>query len=1293
MKNVFVVAIWLIVFIKQLLFWLWLWQLKEYHRGRFKAHFEAQKIKKIVSSFWRLKYPKFTKKIIFLFFICFLTEILLILYFSFVWVIILTIIFIPLIFLSFQIPSAIWRKILINKAEEKRLKFKNLLVIGITGSFGKTSTKEFLAAILSEKFKVLKTREHQNSEVGVSQCILQELKQEHEIFVCEMAAYNRGGIKLICDIAKPKIGILTGINEQHMATFGSQEDIIKTKYELIESLPRSQPQVVLRGLPIDVMAFFNAKNKYCQELYERTPYQNKFGAGQAKIRKFLYGENATFFGEENILGAIAVAKELGMTEEEISKAVNKIENKFGGIQLKKRMNGINVIDATYSANPDGVIAHLEYLKTFSGKKIIVMPCLIELGKASKEVHRRISQKIAEVCDMAIITTKDRFKEIREEAGEKTIFMESPNKIFEKIKNFCQSGDVILLESRVPQELINLLGDEVFLHLHLRFLRKLGKGMNFFRPISISLSPNTEKDDILLALKLIFQPWKWKNGLIESGSLLLEEEFKRYLGVKYAISFNSGRSAFLAILESLELNKDEEVLIQAFTCNAAVNPILWAGLKPVYVDCDDGLTGSPFNIDIEDLKRKITQKSRVMVVQHTFGLPAEMDKILKICQKGEEDKSSSFPFADARENNLILIEDCAHSLGAEYKNRKVGTFGKAAFFSFSRDKVISSVYGGMAVTNDENLAKKIKDYQEEIDYPSFFWIKQQLLHPIFMNWLILPTYRIFGKYLLVLFQWLKIMSKAVHWKEKRGEKPCYFPKRMPNALAILALNQFKKLEKFNNHRKEIAGFYAKELSNIKYKIQNMIYEKGNIFLRFPIAHGKAHKIIKEAWNKNLLIGDWYTSPVAPHDTKLDKMNYISGTCPKAENLAKETLNLPTHINISKEEARKIIEFLKMCDESKDSSFTHRYRLGMEVKEVKEKNIWEDFLLGVEELRSSPPLLRSVCEEKTFLDSWNWGEFQKAMGNKIWRLGIYDNGGLTSVALASKVTAKRGTFLLIQHGPNLKNPKSEIQNPKQIQNYKFQILNTLSQKLKEIARDEKASFIRIAPLLERNEENIKIFKDLGLKEAPTHASAYESTWKLDIRPTEEELLINMRKTTRYLIRQAMKNQDITIEKSTNLDDVELYQKLNTQVAKRQNFVAFSSEYIKKEFEVFSKDNQVLLFFGKYQGEVAAAALVIFWQGIGFYHQAASDSKYAKFSIPYLLLWEAIKEAKRRGCILYDFWGFIDPERNPKHPWAGPTLFKMGFGGYEKEFVKTQDVPLSKLYWLTYIFEKIRKSRRGL
>jgi len=328
-----------------------------------------------------------------------------------------------------------------------------------------------------------------------------------------------------------------------------------------------------------------------------------------------------------------------------------------------------------------------------------------------------------------------------------------------------------------------------------------------------------------------------------------------------------------------------------------------------------------------------------------------------------------------------------------------------------------------------------------------------------------------------------------------------------------------------------------------------------------------------------------------------------------------------------------------------------------QEITSKEVWESFFINV--------------QEKTFLQSWNWGEFQKKMGHKIWRFGVYNDGGPTSIILVVKVTARRGTFLLVQHNLSL----SEI------------ILN----KLKEIAKEEDCAFIRMAPLLARNEENKKIFQKMGFGVSPMHANAYEATWKLDLAPSEEELLKNMRKSTRYLIHQAEKNSDLTIIKSNQVADVELYQKLNLKVAKHQRFTPFSSASVKNELDIFNKDGEALLFFGKYKEEVVASALVIFWSGIGFYHQAALDPKYHKVPIAYLLQWEAIKEAKKRGCKLYDFWGYVDPKS--RHPWAGPTLFKMGFGGKAYEYVRTQDLPLSKKYWLTYGFEVLRKIKRGL
>ena len=341
--------------------------------------------------------------------------------------------------------------------------------------------------------------------------------------------------------------------------------------------------------------------------------------------------------------------------------------------------------------------------------------------------------------------------------------------------------------------------------------------------------------------------------------------------------------------------------------------------------------------------------------------------------------------------------------------------------------------------------------------------------------------------------------------------------------------------------------------------------------------------------------------------------------------------------------------------------------MEIKKIQNKEIWENFLLK--------------CKDKTFLQSWNWGEFSKSMNEKIWRLGIFDNEELITVALVEKKIAKRGIFLLIPHGPVIKDTFNN-----------FTVIKILTQKLKEIAKQEKVTFIRINPIMERNQENIAIFKNLSFRQAALQMHP-EASWRLNIESSEQKLFDKMRKTTRYLIKQTQRNEKITVAKSTDFKDVKLFSQFHDQVSKRQNFIPFSLDYLEKEFKTFSQDNEVCLFFGYHDNEVAAGSFVVFHSGIGFYHHAISVPKFAKLSIPYLLLWEAIKEAKKRGCFLYDFWGFVDPKEQPNHPWAGPTLFKMGFGGEAKKYVKTQDLIISKKYWLTYIFEIIRKLKRRL
>ncbi len=409
-----------------------------------------------------------------------------------------------------------------------------------------------------------------------------------------------------------------------------------------------------------------------------------------------------------------------------------------------------------------------------------------------------------------------------------------------------------------------------------------------KPIFTSLSPNVEKDDLNLVVRLIFRLFKPQ----KQQAQILEQEFKQYLNAKHAFAFNAGRTAFLAILKSLNLTPGNEILIQGFTCNALVNPILAAGLKPIFVDIKE----TTFNIDPTDLETKITDRTKAVVIQHTFGLPADMEKITDICQK----------------YNLILIEDCAHALGAEYNGRKLGSFGKASFFSFGRDKVISSVFGGLAVTNNDDLAEKIRDYQQSLPQASVWWIFQQLLHPILTKYTVMPAYNLngsLGKLKLITLQKIGLLSKAVSNREKQGKMPENFARKMPEPLVAMALRQIEKLGKFIDHQRQIAQIYDNGLAGLGFGLPAR--QLGRIYLRYPILikNQNTDKILEQARKQKIFLDDgWRKTVVVPPDTDQTKMNYRAGDCPVAEKVAKSIVNLPTHINISQDDAARIINFI-------------------------------------------------------------------------------------------------------------------------------------------------------------------------------------------------------------------------------------------------------------------------------------------------------------------------------------------------------------------------------------------------
>lgn len=340
-----------------------------------------------------------------------------------------------------------------------------------------------------------------------------------------------------------------------------------------------------------------------------------------------------------------------------------------------------------------------------------------------------------------------------------------------------------------------------------------------------------------------------------------------------------------------------------------------------------------------------------------------------------------------------------------------------------------------------------------------------------------------------------------------------------------------------------------------------------------------------------------------------------------------------------------------------------------KEITERNIWDEHIARI--------------KPDTFLHDWQWGETNQKNGHGVTRLGIYnENTELIAIALILTIPAKRGTYLFCPHGPII-DSKTQPEVEKEL-------LASLTRQLKEMGAKEGASFIRISPLLSATVANDDMFYACGYKEAPIHMVHPELAWILDVRPSEEELLRGMRKSTRYSIKKAEKD-GITVSISTNINDLETFWSVYSKTAERQQFTPFSKNYLKLEFESFTPQNAAL-FFSHYKNTVTATALVIFNETGGFYHHGATTQQYHGLTDAQLLQWEIIKECKRRSLSYYNFWGVVD-ESQKKHPWYGLSNFKRGFGGREEGYIHAKDLILGPRYYVTYILETLRKITRGL
>ena len=344
---------------------------------------------------------------------------------------------------------------------------KGLIIIGVTGSFGKTSTKNYLASVLAEKYNVLVTPGNFNTLLGVIRTIREHLRPYHQVFIVEMGAKQKNDIKEICDLVHPTIGIVTAVGEMHLETFKSVENIQDTKFELINSLPASGLGVINNDS--EYIKSYKGIKSPCRIIRYAAE-----GEGDYKAANVVYGAGGVTFtlngGEQyssrllgagnllNILAAIAVADHLGVPVNKQKNAIARLQSVEHRLSMKVA-NGITVLDDAYNSNPQGAKMGLEVLKNFAvgenNKRIVITPGFVEMGVRQTEANKELGRTIATSCDYAIIVNavnREAIKSGLEEGGlpaEKYFLADSLNHAHEHLAKILRAGDVVLYENDLP----------------------------------------------------------------------------------------------------------------------------------------------------------------------------------------------------------------------------------------------------------------------------------------------------------------------------------------------------------------------------------------------------------------------------------------------------------------------------------------------------------------------------------------------------------------------------------------------------------------------------------------------------------------------------------------------------------------------------------------------------------------------------------------------------------------------------------------------------------------------------
>src|SRR6266487_1831662 len=390
-------------------------------------------------------------------------------------------------------------------------------------------------------------------------------------------------------------------------------------------------------------------------------------------------------------------------------------------------------------------------------------------------------------------------------------------------------------------------------------------------------------DCLVALRYLADPHQLVQG---TAIAEYEQAFAQQIGVRYAYSFCHGRVGLYGLLLALGIGSGDEVILQVPTHIVVPNAIRYTAARPIYVDC----RLDNYNMDLEQAERRITPRTKALVLQHTFGIPVDLDAALEL----------------TRRHGITLIEDCVHALGATYDGRQVGSFGRAAFFSSEETKTISTTMGGMVVTDDAELAARLQEFQQSCTRPSAWQTFRYILKLVLYHWMTEPHIHQYTRAIYELVGKRNPLPQPTTDEEIYGKRPAIYEQRLSNAQAALGLRQLRRLETNVAHRRAVAAAFQERLAANGFRVPIPPAKAEPAFVRYPVWVDDPTSTVHGA-RRRATLGTWFSS-VLEEASSPACGDYELGSCPRAEGAARHLVNLPTNPRVNEQDVEAIVSVL-------------------------------------------------------------------------------------------------------------------------------------------------------------------------------------------------------------------------------------------------------------------------------------------------------------------------------------------------------------------------------------------------